>query len=229
MKRSQRILFWSVAIFILLLIAGVLLPLAALGTLPFGWLNFLKRTVPEVTVNWSGIGMVILCSGLILVCFHSLLSALTKKRFRFRWSVSIFASLWLLFCLIIAVAGISRTIPLLSNEQWHKRRTSYADLRRASAHASTALYESGGNPHSLRRSLIESAPNWYGDPLWEQFEFLVNSPAQGKSPCIVVIPREANARARFGFSIVSEAGSEDSIPIAKLHERLARLRSSESR
>src|SRR5688572_7601827 len=143
MKRRQKILVWAVRIFVLLLMAGVTLPILAgsrestaiIRALPLGWLNFLKRTVPEVTVNWSGIGMVILCSALILICLHSLLSALTQKRFRLQWSVGIFASLWLLFCLIIAVAGLSRTTALLQNEKWYQVRLTRGDLWSASTHA----------------------------------------------------------------------------------------------
>ena len=88
-------------------------------------------------------------------------------------------------------------------------------------HATMALLESGSDLKFLRRLLFDSS-RW--SPLWEEFEFLVCSPAQGKSPCIVVIPKEAKTRARVGFSIVTEEGSEDSIPIAELHEKLAKLR-----
>jgi len=164
MKRSQKVLLWSVRIFLLLLIAGVILPILAgsrestliIRTLPLGWLNFLKRTLPEVTVNWSGIGMVILCSALILVCLHSLLSALTKKRFRFRWSVAIFASVWLLFCLIIAVAGLSRTTALPQNENWFRVRLTRGDLWSASTHASMSLSKSGNDLSYLKRLLLNS-------------------------------------------------------------------------
>ena len=227
MKRGQRVLFWSVTIFLLLLVAGVILPATAIiRALPLGWLNFLKRTLPEVTVNWSGIGMVVLCSTLILLCLHSLLSALTQKRFRFRWSVSIFASLWLLFCLIIAVAGLSRTIQFLQNEKWYEPRSGYGDLRMASMHARTALSYSEGDLRILKQLLLDSSGV---RPFWEEFEFLVCSSEPSKSPCVIVIPRKPKVRERVGFSIVTNADSEDSIPIGKLHERLAKLRTPVSR
>jgi hypothetical protein len=137
--------------------------------------------------------------------------------------VSIFASIWLLFCLIIAVAGLSRTTALLQSERWYQVRLTRGDLWSASTHASMALSESGNDLRYLKRLLFDSARR-YGRPLWEEFEFLVCSPAQAKSPCIVVIPREPKARERVGFSIVTDSESEDSIPIANLHERLAKLR-----
>ena len=236
MKRSQKILSWAVRIFFLLLCTAVLLQslatfrgsVAVIRALPLGWLNFLKRTLPEVTVNWAGIGMVVFCSVLILACLHSLLSAVTQKRFRFRWSVAIFASLWLLFCLIIAVAGLSRTIPLLQNESWFEPRSGYGDLRMASVHARMALSDSGNDLKQLRRFLLNST-GMYGRPLWEEFEFLLCSPEPSKSPCIVVIPKAPKVRERVGFSIVTDSESEDSIPIAKLHEKLASLGMSTSR
>lgn len=225
MKGSQRVLFWSLTIFLLLLIAGVILPtlgmsMAIIRALPLGWLNFLRRTVPEVTVNWSGIGMVILCSALILLCLHSLLSALTQKSFRVRWSASIFASLWLLFGLIIAVTGLSRTIQFLQNEKWYEPRSGYGDLRMASMHARMALSDSEGNLRILKQLLLDSS-GWR--PFWEEFEFLVCSLEPSKSPCVIVIPRKPKVRESIGFSIVTNSDSEDSIPIAKLQERLAKL------
>jgi hypothetical protein len=225
MKGSQRVLFWSLTIFLLLLIAGVILPtlgmsMAIIRTLPLGWLNFLKRTVPEVTVNWSGLGMVILCSALILLCLHSLLSALTQKRFRFRWSVSIFASLWLLFCLIIAVAGLSRTTQFLQNEKWYEPRSGYGDLKMASMHARMALSDSEGDLRILKQLLMDSSGV---RPVWEEFQFLVCSSEPSQSPCVIVIPRKPKVRESVGFSLVTNSDSDDCIPIAKLHERLAKL------
>lgn len=91
-----------------------------------------------------------------------------------------------------------------------------------------ALSKSGNDLSYLKRLLLHSEGK-FGRPLWEEFEFMVYPPAQGKSPCIVVIPMEPKTRERIGFSIVTESDSEDSIPIAKLHERLAALKTSESR
>jgi len=229
MKRSQKILFWTLTIFVLLLFAGVLLPtlagsresVAVIRSLPLGWLSFLSRTVPEVTIDWAGVGMVVICSAVILACLHSLLNALTQKRFQFRWSMSIFASVWLLFCLIIAVTGLSRTIALLKSEKWFQARSGYADLRMASLHASMALSEAGTDLNYLRRLLMDSE-RWR--PFWEEFEFLVCSPEPGKAPWIIVIPRDVRTRERVGFSLVTDMGSEDSIPIGKLQEKLAGLR-----
>jgi hypothetical protein len=228
-NRDEKILRWAVRIFVLLMIFGVILPglagsresTAVIRALPFGWLNFLQRTLPEVTVNWAGIGMVALCSAAILACLHSLLKALTKERFRFRWSMAIFASPWLLFCLIIAVTGVSRTIPLLRNETWYRPRSGYGELRNASMHATMALNEGGTDPGQLRRLLMDTN-RWR--PLWEEFEFLICAPGQGKSPSIIVIPRDEKVRNRSGFSIVTDSESEDSIPIDKLEEKLGKLR-----
>jgi hypothetical protein len=190
--------------------------------LPFGWLQFLVRTIPQVTVNWAGVGMVVLCSAVILVCLQSLLNFLSRGQFRFRWTVGIFASLWLLFCLIIAVAGLTRTIPLLANERWYQPRSGYAELRMASMHASMALSEGGTDLALLRRLLMDSER---GRPFWEECEVLIGAGASGKSPWIILIPRDAKARERLGFSVVAGSGSQDFLPIEKLEEKLASLRS----
>ena len=231
MNRSDKILAWAVTTFLLLLCAAVILPslaksresVAVIRALPFGWISFLGRTLPEVTTNWAGIGMVVLCSALILLSLHWLLNALTRRRFRFRWSLSIFAAVWLLFCLIIAVAGLNGTAAMLKNEKWFAPRSGYGDLRMASLHARMALNDAPNDLTHLKRLLLESEGR-FGKPVWEDFEFLI-CPAEN-SVLVVVIPREPRTRQRVGFSIVGDSNSADYIPSARLPEKLVELRKS---
>jgi hypothetical protein len=226
MKMLVRV---CVGIILLMLVVLFVVPfregVAVMRHLPFGWLGFLRRTLPEVTLNWAGIGMVLLCSVVILLLLHGVLNGLTGKRSPFRRSASILIGLWLLFCLIIGVAGLTRSTALLRGEEWYQRRFTRGDLKNASLYASMALNDSGNDVQSLKRMLRDPG-NSYGRPLWEEFEFLVCAGVGGKAPSVVVIPREGKARANVGFSIVSDADSEDFIPISRLDEKLAMLRAS---
>lgn len=69
-----RILLWVLAI---VLLFALFLPVLSsmgvlLGSICFGWFSFLERVWPRISVSWSGVGMVALCSALILAGLHSL-------------------------------------------------------------------------------------------------------------------------------------------------------------
>src|SRR5262245_12051024 len=99
-------------LFALMILGAMLGSWTALGRLTFGWLNFLQRTLPDVTVNWSGIGMVALCSAVMVAGIHWLCSSLRRAAtpealgpWRWRWTFALFASLWVTFGIVIGASG----------------------------------------------------------------------------------------------------------------------------
>ena len=77
----------------------------ALIALIFGWINFLKRTVPEISWNWDLIGMALFCSVLIVVLGHRFTSWVTstitsKRELGWRWP-------WKWTCCGLAMVGLS--------------------------------------------------------------------------------------------------------------------------
>src|SRR3954469_10093687 len=103
----------------LLLFVASLTPLgrASITVVPFGWLQFLGRTLPSVTVNWSSVGMVVLCSALMLLVLQRFLSWLylafargaeRPSVWRWRWTLALYAFFWILFVIVIGASGVMR-------------------------------------------------------------------------------------------------------------------------
>src|SRR5262245_40177531 len=94
---------------LLLLLAGVIWfafktmfgyrDVEVMGALAFGWLRFPARTLPKVSINWSGVFMVVVCSTII----WWLLLRITRSR---RRTTGIFGAVWLLFVICIAASGL---------------------------------------------------------------------------------------------------------------------------
>lgn len=90
---------------------------AAIGVVPFGWVKFLARTLPNVTVIWSGIGTVALCSALVLLTLqlflqwlYAAMSPRSTSPYRpatwsWRWTVAVYACFWILFAIVIGASG----------------------------------------------------------------------------------------------------------------------------
>jgi hypothetical protein len=69
----------------------------ALGALTVGWVNFLKRSFRETTINWNGVLMVLICSAVVAAILWRLVG---KKKMG-----AVFAGFGLLFILTMASAG----------------------------------------------------------------------------------------------------------------------------
>ena len=88
----------------------------ALVALCTGWIVFLARTVPKMTLNFSIAGMALLCSLVSLFVGHwllnSLLAAAGKGRqvWRWRWTVCGFFALGALFLVGMAADGVVHQI-----------------------------------------------------------------------------------------------------------------------
>src|SRR5258705_699783 len=110
----KRAVCWIVGILFLLIF---LLPLVAslpwlwalMTCLPLGWWHFLQRTLPQMSLNWSLIGMGLLCSAAILLLVNRLLVAFFPvaknsteqvqcvRSLHLRWPLAFYAGIWLTF------------------------------------------------------------------------------------------------------------------------------------
>lgn len=115
---------------------------AVVGSFLFGWLLFILRVWPAVTVNWSGVGMVLLCSILIIAGLHSLsrwlfgsvaarVAACAGMQWRLSWSFALYAAIWLLFAAIMGAVGVAHQVGWLvrSHEPFYKLRRDPSGLR----------------------------------------------------------------------------------------------------
>lgn len=93
-------------------------PSGEIGTdLAFGWIGFLSRVLPDVTIRWDG--LVIFLGGLAAAAIlaHFLLSGLfrelksrmpvTQARWRVRWTIVLLSSVILMFAAGISMVGIT--------------------------------------------------------------------------------------------------------------------------
>jgi hypothetical protein len=92
----------------------------AMATLPLGWLRFLERNIPKATLNWSmivtgvlfSIGVMILGHGIFRGIFAQIQTQArpggAAKQWPWRWTLSLYLSMWLLFLVAFGAAGVYR-------------------------------------------------------------------------------------------------------------------------
>jgi len=105
----------------------------------FGWLGFLRRTVPKMELNLDGVGLFLLCAGVLLVVGHFsaawLAGAISARRaalglgsapswhWRWRQSLILFLAMPTLFLATMAAVGLAHQVAWLatSREPWIER------------------------------------------------------------------------------------------------------------
>ncbi len=101
-------------------VGACLFCLCNIGVLPgtlvfytaFGWMGFLGRVIPQLTVNWVGVITAIVCVLALAVGLHHFLrwsfrQAQPEQRWALRWTLSILGVVVLMFVAGIAAVGVS--------------------------------------------------------------------------------------------------------------------------
>lgn len=123
--RILAIVLWTLlAVFVFLFITAVsgTLLFQFAGLLLFGWIKFLSRVLPQVTLNWEIAINAIVALGLALFGLHRILRWWQGREgdpasvWRFAWTVKISAMVLLLFATSIAAVGIVHQIAWLCRE-----------------------------------------------------------------------------------------------------------------
>lgn len=238
MKTYLRVLLWGV---LLLILFVLILPIFGKPgfTLLFGWIGFLQRVVPSITVNWNGIGMVVLCSGLIIAATHWLCGWIyahntpqQDSRWRWRWSLSLYAGLWLLFIAAMGVTGFVHQVGWLmsSKEPLMRERNSYATsrmlMREVSMQILVAAENTDWNLASARQEFVSDSARLTSrrQPL-EELHVLFIPGEQGRMTAAILFPRDRAQNERTGFILVGKeaARSVEEYPMKELQAVLARL------
>jgi hypothetical protein len=228
MKWIRRIL-WLVVSMLLLII---FLPLFARGIypgdiltcLPDGWWFFLKRNIPQVTFNRGLVTTGVICSALALVLANWFMSNLCEqvqirsqpgqpaRKWRWRWSVGLYASIWLLFLIAFGAAGVWRhTTWFWNNNQplYVERKNPYRELSFADDIISQILKDNHEDLQRTRKAIL-SGPNWrdQGNPLCEEYDVILYGDSRNQVAACLIIPRQLKSRAEgiFGFSDPQEEG-----------------------
>ncbi len=125
MRRKMVSLLLATALLLILGCMGFVLPLELLAYLFFGWIVYLYRVVPQVTVNASGVATAAVCLILLAVGVQAFFSwiheqmrtakqrdeiAISSPRWRWRWTGSLLGVLLLMFVAGMATTGIAHQV-----------------------------------------------------------------------------------------------------------------------
>jgi hypothetical protein len=215
-----------VLVLLLVLFVTSLTPLgrASIAEVPFGWFHFIGRTLPNMTFNWSGIGMVVLCSAVVLFVLQRFLSWLylalapsaeRPSAWQWRWTLALYAFFWILFGIVMGASGVMRQTTWLihfSEPLYKPRLNGYVELRHAAGEVETALLESGGDIRQAQKLLTSFRRDGAGAWDYHQFLFLTNGTG---SVDVVIIPRDPEIQRKAGFALLAD-DKEQHLPITNL-------------
>lgn len=225
----------------LLLVVASLLPVGVLFemifTLAFGWFQFLRRVLPEVTLNPASIGMVVICSGLLLwgtqrfCCWlyqsfrvRQPAESVWPSAWPWRWSVGIYCGLWLLFLTSMSVTGITHQIgwlvrsekPIIENRRPRERW----ELKRMADQVSESCQQAGWEAQTVRM-VCEVAFEKYGprrvDSTGERFHVVFIETKLGTTDAVFIAHRESELRDKYGYQRVTPNGVTEG-PIERMSE-----------
>src|SRR6185295_7061928 len=175
-----------------------------------GWLAFLARVLPQVTISWSGVGMVVVSSALFLVGLQSLCqwlyshwvrqgSAGAEVSWRWSWTACLYGVVWLLFLAAMGVTGMVHQVGWLAatREPIYVERGTPSRIQLRIAAMESAMFggEEGWKLVETRRA-IESARPAGGRSLHpiEDLHVLYLEGMPGKLAAIILFHRDQKKR-----------------------------------
>jgi hypothetical protein len=185
-------------------------PLQVGITLLTGWVGFLARTLPKVTVNWSGIGMGVLCSAILVGALHTFCKWFARARHGGEWkwasTLAIFGLTGALFVATMGITGVVHQIAWLaaSDEKWTRRRgEDYLSLRQYSFMVENALEQNNWNTEYGQRNYLGEigAHPRYSPEIFQVVYF----PGEAAVTNAVIFHRDPAIRERVGFCTVNRA------------------------
>ncbi len=208
-----------------------------------GWLGFLARVIPAMEVNWSGIGMALVCSVLIVAGLHSLavwifghvtrtLKQTPASNWRWSWSVSLYLGLWLVFMAIMGAVGVAHQVgwlvrakePLMVQRKF--RGAERIDLQQFALELYTAADANGWKADFIRKDFAALSSRFTRRPALEDYHMLPLGGEQGEVTSVVVFPRDPAAFTATGFVQVSRQSQADFHPALALRSLLMTGRAS---
>ena len=149
----KKLLFILGGIVLLSVLACLGFPIEPLFVLLFGWVPFMFRTLPKVTVDWGAVSGAMLCALLLAIGAHLFLSwfhrelrntggaAGTHGRWRTRWTIAGLAIVLLMFVSGIAATGITHQTAWLATSP--RPIISYSRERTNRVHCASNLRQIG--------------------------------------------------------------------------------------
>ena len=241
---KQRILLWTGVTLLGLLVLASVNPILGqlLYRLPWGWIGFLRRTLPEVTINWGGVGWVLLVSGIVLAGLHWLCGWLyarvragggdtaPARHWPWRWTLATYAGFWLLFSVVMSAAGLVRHVGWLLDFKaplYVERAQPHAELRLAAFQIEMALQEGDGRLAQTRAAFFAADdPKSARRPsVWERHHTLFFTGRDKNLTAVVVFPRDLKAFAQAGLAVIRNGETAEFQSWTNLSAILSRLES----
>ncbi len=245
--KGGRPYLWILAAFLGAFFILLLLPVAAsptafgavLSSLPLGWWHFLKRNISQVTWSWSLIATSLICSVGIFFLGNWLLRALwaqiqqrahpgqPRQHWPWRWTICIYAGVWLMFAITLGAGGVFRHTSWLLNyrQPWYQARdNSFVRFRQLEGEVRLLALENEEDLTATRKAFYQQTTYRHPQSLIaDEFNVIFYGNISNKVAGFLMIPREPKmlARGEFGVSI---PGQNDLIrPISELPRALAKL------
>lgn len=231
--------FLGIVLGLLILTSGGSPLLPVCGHLLFGWVGFLRRVMPNVQVNWSGVGLAVICSLIIVWGVHSLgawwcagrsdpTQPTAARRWCWAWTVSLYSLLWLLFLSAMGITGLAHQLGwLFSSGQpwWIVRRNHLYELRLDAMNLHQAAELEQWTLARVRKRFIEEQPAAHRGgrphPLEAMHVLLFEGP-DADLAAAVILHRDEATRKRVGFLLLTRETHGEVKPIEELPVVLAR-------
>lgn len=242
--RGARIFLRVFVLFVLLLLlldfiglGGLLQPIWILFA---GWIAFLARVVPQITINWSGIGMVVVCSALVIGGMHWLGQWLyahwvrqgspdADVRWRWTWTASLYGGLWLLFLAAMGVTGVVHQVGWLAatKEPLYVERYRfsilYAHLQDAATYLAMAADETDWKTAETRLLFHATEITHVRTPRpLEDLHAIYLEKAPDELDAVILFHRDPNKAEKSGFRLVSRSKASEHFKMNQLPTVLAR-------
>jgi len=230
-----------------LVLLPILLPVAAgptnigavLKTLPFGWWYFLKRNIPQLTLDWGLVGTGIICTMGVLVLGNWFMGALFRqlqppqsggkptRKWRWAWSWGVYAAMWILFLIAFGAAGVLRHTTWLLNarEPWYEERlNAYTELRIAEGKLEQLMFEADQDLEKTRRAIVgERGYRNSRRPLCEDFNIILYGNHSNRVNGYLIVPRNPKLLAKGNFAAWTPDQPASILPLTQLRETMSRM------
>lgn len=218
--KTKRLMAWICVVPLGLLMLLFLPALAASRTpagavltcLPLGWWHFLQRNLPQLTCNWNLIATGIICSALLVVVGNWLVGALFRqiqqsvcpdqpvKLWRWRWTIGMYAAVWLLFAIAFGATGVFRHTTWLMDyhQPWYQERiNSYIEIRMIDSMLQELLLENNRDIQATRKSFLsEKSYRRRQTLVADEFEVVFYADQSNKVAAYVIVPRNLQLAAK---------------------------------
>lgn len=198
----------------------------------FGWVMFLQRTLPQISLNWSLIGLAAMACLGILGLTHWFLGWVTKAKngdfsWPVKWTISAVIGLALLFLVGMSIGGIAHQIGWMTTsaeplfERKSKRFYDMINMKQVALAIRIASEDEKGNLDNVRKALWTS-PNVYFNqnktaPSFPQtYHVLIITKPDGTIEGAIIFPRSIASQKIAGALLASNENDWDYTAADKL-------------